>query len=65
MQDKVFDKVFETVTGKIIQTLEKGVVPWKKPWVSLTPQNINGREYTGINRLLLNLTEYKSQYSSQ
>ncbi len=55
MQDKVFDQV----TERIIQALEKGVIPWKKPWTSINPQNINGREYTGINRLLLNLTEYK------
>ena len=53
------DKIFEHVTGKIIQALEKGVVPWKKPWISITPRNLNGREYTGINRLLLNLIEYK------
>lgn len=52
------DKVFEHVTGKIILALEKGVVPWKKPWTSITPQNIKGRPYTGINRLLLNLSEY-------
>ena len=53
------DKIFEQVTGRIIQALEKGVVPWKKPWTSLTPQNIKGRPYTGINRLLLNLNQYK------
>jgi antirestriction protein ArdC len=52
------DKTYEQVTGRIIQALEKGVVPWKKPWSTLTPQNIKGRPYTGINRLLLNLTEY-------
>lgn len=52
------DGIFDQVTGKIIQSLENGVVPWRKPWVSLAPQNINGREYTGINRLLLSLSAY-------
>ena len=56
------NNVFNLVTERIIQSLEKGVVPWKKPWLSLVPQNINGRPYTGINRLLLNLNEYKYPY---
>ncbi|HOI94560.1 MAG TPA: zincin-like metallopeptidase domain-containing protein [Syntrophobacter fumaroxidans] len=52
-------KAYEHVTDRIIQSLKKGVVPWKKPWISLKPQNISGRAYTGINRLLLALNEYK------
>lgn len=56
------NNVFNLVTEKIIQSLEKEVVPWKKPWTSLVPQNINGRPYTGINRLLLNINEYKYPY---
>jgi antirestriction protein ArdC len=54
--------IFVDVTNKILEALKKGVVPWKKPWVSLSPRNINGRPYTGINRLLLNLTDYKYPY---
>lgn len=56
------NNVFNLVTEKIIQSLEKGVVPWKKPWTSLIPQNINGRPYIGINRLLLNINQYKYPY---
>lgn len=53
------DKIFNQVTERIVQALEKGIVPWKKPWTSLTPQNIKGRAYTGINRLLVNLADYR------
>lgn len=56
------NSVFNLVTDRIIQSIDKGVVPWKKPWLSLVPQNINGRPYTGINRLLLNVNEYKYPY---
>jgi antirestriction protein ArdC len=50
---------YDHVTNQIIQSLEKGVVPWKKPWITLRPQNVSGRKYTGINRLLLGTTDYK------
>jgi len=26
--------VYEIITGKIIEKLENGVIPWKKPWIS-------------------------------
>jgi antirestriction protein ArdC len=51
-------KVYDIVTGKIIEQLENGVIPWKKPW-GLTgsgelPKNgITGRHYSGINLLML------------
>ena len=25
-------KVYEIVTNRIIEELEKGVIPWRKPW---------------------------------
>jgi antirestriction protein ArdC len=51
--------IYEQVTNKIITALENDIIPWKKPWKNLIPQNINGRPYTGINRILLNITEYQ------
>ncbi len=52
------------VTNRIIELLEKGTVPWKKPWkVSNTPRNlISGRKYNGINVFLLNAAGYSSPY---
>lgn len=52
-------QVYENVTNKIINALERGVIPWKKPWVSFSPRNVNGRPYTGVNKLLLNLSDYQ------
>jgi len=56
------NRIYESVTNKIIQALESGVVPWRKPWRQAIPQNISGRHYTGINRLLLELTTYRYPY---
>jgi antirestriction protein ArdC len=55
----MINNVYVHVTNQIIQSLGKGVVPWKKPWITFRPQNVTGRMYTGINRLLLGSTEYK------
>jgi len=57
--------VYEIVTGKICAELERGVVPWRKPWVGgdQAPANlISKRAYTGINPLLLSLSGYSSPY---
>ena len=51
--------VYQTVTSNIIPALEKGVIPWKKPFKSsFSPIPINhftGKAYRGINVFLLNL----------
>lgn len=47
-------KVHEIVRDKIIAELEKGTVPWVKPWLSTLPFNADsGRPYTSINAILL------------
>lgn len=54
--------VYEIITSKIIEKLEAGVVPWRKPWTHYSsglPRNgVSGHEYTGINRLLIHTTDY-------
>jgi antirestriction protein ArdC len=51
--------VYQSVTDRIITSLEEGTVPWRKPWVGGGPRNVeNGRLYTGINPFLLALTPY-------
>lgn len=54
--------LYESVTLKILQSLQAGGVPWKKPWhttaqlpVSLT----TGKPYRGINSFLLGLAPYQ------
>ena len=50
--------VYQIITDRIIESLEKGVNPWRKPWNAEqgSPRNaITGRGYNGINWFLLNL----------
>lgn len=49
-------QIYQMVTDRIIEQLQKGVVPWKKSWnvPGGTPKNlITGKPYRGVNRLLL------------
>lgn len=52
--------IYASVTERIVEKLEAGTVPWKKPWRSYgVPHNVlNGRQYHGINLLLLTLDNY-------
>ncbi len=55
--------VYEIITTRIIEELEKGSVPWRKPWKTLPPVNlISKKPYRGINVFLLALQGYGSQY---
>jgi len=57
-------KANETITNTIIESLEKGVIPWKKPWsVDSEPKNlISDKTYSGINYFLLSMQSYTSNY---
>lgn len=52
--------VFTIVNNRIIQQLDKGVVPWRQPWIGAgAPRNlITGRPYRGLNVLLLASLDY-------
>lgn len=55
--------VYEIITQKIIDELEKGICPWKKSWnpLGLAPMNYESkRAYSGINQILL--SGYDSPY---
>lgn len=56
-------KVFKIVTKQILDQLDNGVVPWKKPWRTLeTPRNLlTGKDYRGVNLWLLP-RDYTSRY---
>jgi len=46
--------VSEMVTQRIIEQLEKGVIPWHKPWRGNPPMNyVTRKPYRGINPMLL------------
>jgi antirestriction protein ArdC len=51
--------VYEIVTNKIIEKLENGTVPWRKPWINGGTVNWKtGKSYRGINLWLLDEGEY-------
>ena len=60
--------VYASVTETIITAMEGGNLPWIRPWNSacdLVPCNLSsGRQYRGINVLLLNLKAIQCGYAS-
>lgn len=69
-------KVYEIVTAKILESLEKGCIPWRRPWKTsggyfggsmggsgFVPVNHKtGRAYRGINVWMLNGTALAAGY---
>lgn len=63
MQDNIVTEtkdVYSLVTDRIIELLEVGTIPWRKPWTEAgLPKNlISKRPYRGINYILLNSLGY-------
>lgn len=56
--------VYEIVTSRIMELLEQGEIPWRKPWKSSGGARnlISKRPYRGINQFLLNISPYNSPY---
>ena len=57
--------VYEQITDRIISMLEKGTVPWRKPWNVQTglPRNlVTKKAYRGINTFLLHAMSYESPF---
>lgn len=57
--------VYTIITNRITDLLEKGTVPWRKPWnaQSNMPKNlVSKKEYRGVNIFLLACQEYSSPY---
>lgn len=51
--------VYQSVTDKIINALEKGTVPWRVPWVAGGPVSLrSNKRYRGVNVFLLSLAGY-------
>ena len=60
--------IYEDVTFKIVEQLERGVAPWRKPWTggnTQMPRNaVSNRPYSGINVWLLWLASEANGWSS-
>lgn len=55
--------VYDIITEQIVQQLESGVAPWRKPWNIAPPANlVSGKPYRGINVLLLAIRGWGSPY---
>ncbi|WP_046176230.1 ArdC family protein [Domibacillus indicus] len=53
------ETIYRMVTDRIIEQLEKGVVPWRRPWKNGATVNwVSQKPYRGINSLLLEPGEY-------
>jgi antirestriction protein ArdC len=55
-------KAYEVVIDRILDLLDAGTVPWRRPWnpaVGL-PRNVRGTAYRGINLLVLGCQSYES-----
>jgi antirestriction protein ArdC len=48
---------FQIITDRIVAALDKGVVPWRRPWhVDGRARNLqSGKDYNGINALILGM----------
>ena len=58
-------KVYEIITARIIEKLEAGTVPWKKPWngADEAPSNfISKKPYRGVNAFLTSMSGFTSPY---
>lgn len=59
--------MYKTVTDSIILELEKGAIPWIKPWKtdsSADKNYISQKPYQGINRLLLGMASMSKGYGN-
>ena len=47
--------IYKTVTDRMIQQMEQGIIPWKKPWVSTSGaiSHMTGKPYSVLNQMLL------------
>jgi antirestriction protein ArdC len=56
--------VYAIITEKIINLLESGIVPWRKPWTSTgLPRNlVSKKPYKGVNYFLLSATKFVSPF---
>jgi antirestriction protein ArdC len=55
--------VYHIVLEKIINKLQEGVIPWRRPWRSGMPKNFStGRKYSGLNVILLGMLNYANPW---
>jgi antirestriction protein ArdC len=64
---EVSDTIHRIVTDRMIAALERGTIPWRKPWHAEAgrPRSMStGQPYRGVNVFLLGLTAAEEGYAS-
>lgn len=58
--------VYEIITQRILDEINKGTLPWHRPWKTVDgeePTNLSSRKaYRGLNRFLLSLVPYERPF---
>lgn len=57
--------VYDVINSRIIELLQQGTIPWRKPWNAQSnyPKNlISGKRYQGVNVFLLACQEYSNPW---
>src|SRR6266542_1660781 len=64
------NQVYGYITDKIMEELERGCVPWHKPWktssdgIRVPTSFVSKKPYRGVNTFLLALSRFKAGYDS-
>ena len=54
---------YDQITARLLDLLEHGTIPWRKPWRGGIPANLfTKKEYRGINTLMLGWAKFASPY---
>ena len=64
------EQIRSQITNQIIEALEKGVPPWRQPWLGTANTGrvanvVSGKPYRGINPLLLSLHQQRHGFRSR
>ena len=59
------DTIYQMITDRMIAALEKGTIPWHKPWAVRNPVSMStGKTYRGINPFILAQAQAEGGYTS-
>lgn len=56
--------IYEIITDRIIEELERGTIPWHKPWSggSVAANFVTKKPYQGINWIMTNMQGFESEH---
>jgi antirestriction protein ArdC len=57
--------VYDVINARVLELLDHGTVPWRKPWNAQSnyPRNmVSGKKYAGVNVFMLACSEFSSPY---